>query len=94
MTIKQVSAKLFGLAVDGFFNGEQFTKRELEDFIANSFRSEASLKLGHQLAMEIALPDGRWLFTITHYDPSADGFDFFIPETREQESRLWARLTT
>ena len=92
MTIHQLSSQLHSLAVGGFLNGEKFSQRELENYIAKSFRPETQLKLGNELAMEIALPDGRWIFSISRFGQGADGFDYCIPDTREQEARLVERL--
>ena len=85
MTIKHLSEQLYALSVGGFFNGEKFTKAELLDYIKGVFRPELNAR---RWVMEIALPDGRWLFTINRYSDSADGFDYFIPATREQEKAL------
>ena len=46
--------------------------------------------VGDKLFMEISQPDGRWLFKITHY---SDGeWDYYIPDTREQEYKLTAEF--
>ena len=88
MTIREVSDQLFNLSVAGYFNGEKFSRRSLEDFICNSFRPGVSLKAGNRLVMEIALPDGRWYFTINRFSSKPDGFDYTIPDDREQEARI------
>lgn len=92
MTIHEVSTQLHNLSVAGYFNGEKFTKRQLEHVIAQSFRPEAQLKAGNQLVMEIALRDGRWLFTVNKYADSPDSYDYTIPDTREQEAYIKALL--
>ena len=93
MTIHDISTQLHDLSVGGFFNGEKFTKRELHNYITNMFRPEAGpLKAGHRLVMEIALPDGRWFFTIDRFADMPDGFDYYIPDNREQEARVKALL--
>ena len=85
MTIKQLTEQLHALSVGGFFNGEKFTKAELRDYITRVFRPELNAR---RWVMEIALPDGRWLFSINRYSDRDDGFDYFIPETRDQEKSL------
>ena len=86
MTITYIASQLHSLSVGGYFNGEKFSESRLADYIRNMLRT------GDRLVMEIALPDGRWLFTITRFAPSADGFDYYIPDTREEESRIKALL--
>ncbi len=88
MTIHEISNQLHNLSVAGYFNGEKFTKRELEHVIAQSFRPEVQLKAGNRLVMEIALRDGRWLFTVNKYADRPDGYDYTIPDTREQEAYI------
>jgi len=92
MTIHDVSAQLHRLSVAGYFNGEKFSQRRLETFIRDSFRPGVHLKAGNRLVMEIALPDGRWYFTINRFSPEPDGFDYTIPDDREQEARIKALL--
>ena len=92
MTILELSSQLHALSVGGHINGLKLSKRELESYISNMFRTGVSLKLGNRLVMEIALPDGRWLFTVNRFSDAADGFDYTIPDTREQEGRLKALL--
>lgn len=88
MTIHQIAQQLFDSSVAGYFNGEKFTRRELELYIASMFREGTSLKAGNRLVMEIALPDGRWYFFITHYGAGADEFDYTIPDDRDQEAQI------
>lgn len=93
MTIHDVTSQLHSLSVGGYFNGEKFTVKQLQNCIADAFRSETTLAIAHTWVMEISLPDGRWLCAIEHYNDKSDGFDYTIPESREQESRLFDRLT-
>lgn len=88
MTINQVASQLHSLSVAGYFNGERFTKERLANQIAAWFRGTDK----HSIVMEIALPDGRWLFTINRYADCADGYDYTIPETRAQEARIKATI--
>ena len=92
MTIHQLSTQLHNLSVAGYFNGEKFTKRQLENYIAGAFRPGTSLKAGNRLVMEIALPDGRWYFTVNRFSQEPDGFDYTIPDDRDQEARILALL--
>lgn len=86
MTIHNIASQLHDLSVAGYFNGEKFSKAELEHYIRNMFRT------GSTLVMEIALPDGRWFFKIERYANEADGYDYSIPDTREEEDKIFALL--
>jgi len=92
MTIHEVAAQLHSLSVAGYFNGEKFSKQQLESYIARSFRPEVHLKAGNRLVMEIALRDGRWYFTVDRFADRPDGFDYTIPDDREQEAHIIALL--
>lgn len=86
MTLTQVSAQLFDLSLLGYFNGEKFTKEQITNAIKHWMAT------GKSYIGEIALPDGRWNFEIVRYSDKADGFDYYIPETREQNERLAQKL--
>lgn len=88
MTIHELTQQLFDRSVAGYFNGEKFTRARLERYVASMFREGTSLKAGNRLVMEIALPDGRWYFFITHYGTGADQYDYTIPDDRDQEARI------
>ncbi len=38
--------------------------------------------------MQINLPDGQWWAKVHQYRAKADGWTYYIPETREQESAM------
>ena len=90
MTIHELSNQLYNLSVAGYFNGEKFTRQQLENHIASAFRG--ALKAGNRYVMEIALPDGRWFFTVNRFANTADGFDYTIPDTREDEAKILALI--
>ena len=92
MTIHTLSTQLHNLSVGGYFNGEKFTVKELEGYISSMFRPGVTLKAGNRLVMEISLPDGRWFFFITRFSDKPDGFDYTIPENREEEARIKSLL--
>lgn len=86
MTLHNIATQLHSLSVGGYFNGERFTVSRLHDQLASWLRT------GDKLVMEIALPDGRWLFSVTRFAPNPDGFDYYIPDTRDEENALKAWL--
>lgn len=92
MTLKEISKQLFSLSVGGYFNREKFTEKQLHNYISGMFRGGVSLAVKNTVVMEIALPDGWWYFTITRWGNGADGFDYCIPDTREESDRIWPML--
>ena len=85
MTKLELTTQLMDLAVAGYFNGENFSNARLTNYIGKMCRN-----VGDKLYMQIALPDGGWLFKIVRY---ADGeWDYILPDTREQEQRIIAEL--
>lgn len=92
MTIREIANQLYDLSIDGWFDREQFTRSELEQRIRSQFRGEVGFAVPHTMLFEIALPDGWWLFTITHFGDKADEYGYCIPETRDQENKLWRQF--
>jgi hypothetical protein len=84
MTIHETADQLHRLSVAGYINGEKFTVKRLENQIAAWFRASGK----RQIVMEIALPDGRWFFTVNRFSDKRDGYDYTIPDDREQEARI------
>jgi len=95
MTLHEISSQLYSLSVDGFFNREKFTKSQLYSYLSTMFSCKPDT--GSTIIMEIALPDGWWIFSVSRYSSTADGFSYFIPDTREQETHVksdaWDRYT-
>lgn len=85
MTIKQVSNQLYKRAVGGYFNHQKFTKKELSNYLETFFRPEFGTT---RWVMEIALPDGWWYMTINHYNDKRDGYDYTIPDNKDQETKI------
>jgi hypothetical protein len=80
------------MAVGGYINGIKVTIKDIELYIRKMFRNEEHLAIPHMLLMQIALPDGKWYFAVNHYGGRVDEFDYYIPETREQEANLIHRF--
>lgn len=83
MTLREVAKQVAGLAVKGYINGEKFT----EDRLYNQFK--AMLRTGNDYIFEISLPDGRWMAEVYRL---SSGYDYYIPDTRDQETGLYAKL--
>lgn len=87
MTLKEISKELVNeLAVGGYINREKYTADELKGYLESLFRS--NLKLGNRAVIEIALPDGWWYMYVVRYVNRNDGFDYYIPDTRDEEKAL------
>ena len=89
MTLTTAINSVFSLSVAGYFNGEKFAKSEFSSYVAGMFRNADRLAVSGTLFLEIALPDGRWLMTINKVP---GGYDYYIPDNREQEVRLYNLL--
>lgn len=88
MTIKEVATQLYNCSVAGYINGVKFTKSQFIDVVrAWMTRGNYNSYIG-----EICLPDGRWLFKITKWADRPDGYDYYIPDTAEQNSILMDEL--
>lgn len=92
MTLHNIASQLHKLAVDGRINGEHFTEAELERALRHWMRDAEHNAIKNAFVLEIVLKDGAWLAEVSRFDESADGFDYWIPDTREQEARLYEAL--
>ena len=84
MTLKEASQQLFSLT-GGRVNGETFTRSQLESNIASWTRDMSRNTIKNHYVITVSLPDGEWYAALTK---TTDGYDYFIPETREQEKAL------
>lgn len=87
MTLKEVSTQLYNLAVGGYLNGEKFTKTQFIDAVKHWMRGGHKKFIG-----TICLPDGEWYYRINQYADRPDGYDYYIPDTKEQNEALWDEL--
>lgn len=86
MTLTELTNQIFSLTIANYINGEKFTKAEFKRNIHHFFE-EINFE---RYIIEVCLPDGRWLCKITMY--AKGEYDYYLPDTREQEDRLWAEL--
>lgn len=91
MTLHETLKSVYGLTVAGHINREKMSLKTFEGYVKNLFRGNT--KLSNRVVVEIALPDGWWLCEIVRYADRADGYGYNLPETREQEQRIWNALT-
>ena len=85
MTLAEVANQIISLAVDRNINGEKrstnWVKMYLTKMVGDRNRKE--------VYMTILLPDGEWLFYV---DYNKGEWGYYIPDTREQEDRLYRIL--
>ena len=90
MTLHNIASQLLSLSVDKKINGVKFSAKRLETVLGMWLRPEALPSGKNKVVAEIHLPDGFWFFYIVRLN---DGeFDYYIPDTREQEKRVIALL--
>ena len=89
MTLNQTLRSVHSLS-HGVINGERMSLKRLTAIVTGLFRGTP--KLGNRVAIEVTMPDGVWLCEIVRYADRRDGYDYDLPETREQEARIWAEL--
>lgn len=93
MTVHEIAQQLHKLTFGGHINGEKFSKTELEHALRIWLRDADHNKIPGKVVIEVCLADGRWLATVEKFGKSADEYDYWIPDTRDQEKRIWDRLT-
>lgn len=92
MTIHEVATQVHRLAVDHRINGMKVTKQWLESYLNKMMRSADQNKILNSVVMDIELRDGDWLFEVFRYSDAPDGYDYDIPDSREEERQIINRL--
>ena len=82
MTLNYIINQVYHLSVNGYFNHQKFTFADFKDAITRWMRGT------NRYILEISLPDGWWYMSINKYNNNIDGYDYFIPDNREQEKHL------
>lgn len=81
MTLHETAYWLMRLT-EGKLNGEVYTNAELGYVLEKAFRT------GTSYYMIGTLPDGDWLIRVFQYNDTADGYDYYLPDTRAEETLL------
>lgn len=84
MTLHDIATQIHHISA-GRVNGERFSRHELEATLGRWLREPQS-----RYILEAELPDGRWLVKAENLGRGM--FDYYIPDTREQEAALKAEL--
>lgn len=85
MTLIQMADSIYRLSMGHVLNGEKHTKEGFRYWFERMF----FLNDRKNVLFSMVLPDGEWLCIATHYD---DGYDYYVPDTREQEADLLKRF--
>ena len=89
MTLKDVAGQIYSLTSGGHVNGENYSKKQLENAIYKWLQDAENNAIPNSYVIQMALPDGLWLTTV---DKIPGGYDYYIPDTRDQEQRLYQAL--
>lgn len=93
MTLREVVDQVYSLSIGGFFNRQKVTKKWLYNYLNTLLRTKE--KVPQRVVMEIALPDGWFYFSVNSFiDGGCIGFDYFIPDTKEQSEQLFQSLVS
>lgn len=82
MTLHEVTNQIYNLSVHGCINGEKFTEQRFYKLV------KSIMSANNIYIFQIALQDGLWYASINKYANRSDGYDYFIPNNREQEKIL------
>lgn len=89
MTLHDIATQVHQLTLGGFVNGEKYTRRELERTLGIWLDRAEHNAIPNTVVFELCLQDGRWLCTASKV---GNMYDYYIPDTREDERRIWDRL--
>ena len=87
MTIKEIANQINDLSVAGYINGIKMSKSDIKTMFTKMLSGNST-----NYIFEIALPDGRWLAEVYRVPNLDNMYDYYIPDTREQEDRLFEKL--
>ena len=85
MTLVQMADSVYKWSYGHVLNGEKHTKEGFRYWFERMF----FLNDRKNVLFSMAMPDGEWFCVATHYD---DGYDYYVPDTREQEGELIKRF--
>lgn len=91
MTIREVSDQIYDLT-GGKINEQLFCKERLYKNIQTWFKDCEHNKIKNGVVIHAELMDGGWYCLLTKYSNNIDGYDYYIPETREDEHKLILRF--
>lgn len=87
MTIRELSDQIYKLT-GGQVNGELFCKERLYNNINKWFKDCEYNRIKNSVMIHVELMDGGWYCSINKVSNTPDGYDYYIPDTREQEQKL------
>ena len=83
MTLSSVSSSLLSLSVNNTIGNIRWTRKSFTEALARAFAHPAAVGVTY----EISLPDGDWFCEV--YKTGPHHYDYYIPETRDQEARVF-----
>lgn len=91
MTLHDVASQLHNLTA-GRINGERWSLTQTQRYLHNWLVRIPAIegKAQAEQYLTVTLPDGEWLAKAERL--AGGEYDYTIPDTREQESRLWAEM--
>ena len=91
MTKAEVMRQVYNLSVNGTFDGEHLSFTKFKSVVEDTLeRDKKKDEIFSVVEMKIKLPDGVWNMSITRF---CDGsWDYFIPETREEERKVYGKV--
>ena len=88
MTLREMIKQVYYLSVNGNFNHESgWSLSKFKRYLAEKFKDDNR----ETVIMEIELPDGWWFMEIKRMKINSyhwDCWDYYIPESREDNDRL------
>lgn len=84
MTLNEMADCVYSTSEGHRLNGRKNSKENFRYWFQKMFKENQK-----NVAFVMAFPDGEWLCLATKY-PS--GYDYMVPDTREQEEILWEHL--
>lgn len=85
MTLHEVAKQLVHLT-GGQVNGSTFTVDTLTKHLRDLFTMP--WVEGNRILINLTLPDGNWYCMVSRWGSYRVGWDYDIPDTREQETRM------
>lgn len=89
MTLNEIAKQLESLTIDNFFNREKMPRHWIGNQLNTHF---VRGKSNRPFVVEVALPDGWWFVKVYKVPNVPNCYDYYIPETREENEALWKSL--
>ena len=85
MTFNQMVDSIYRNSMGHVLNGEKHTKEGFREWFSKMFKDNPR----HNVVYTMKFPDGEWICLATQYSDKNDGYDYYVPDTRGQETELF-----